>query len=340
MEEKIIIIAEAGVNHDGKLKQALQLIDEAAKSGADYIKFQTFNASKLVSASAAKAAYQSANTGKPDESQHSMLEALALGFDDFRTLNDYCREKQIGFLSSGFDHESILFIDSLNVDYHKIPSGEITNLPMLRLIGSLGRKVLLSTGMSTLQEIEVALNILRESGTPIEMITVLQCTTEYPAPYDEVNLRVMQTIHEAFKVKIGYSDHTPGIIIPVAASAMGAKVIEKHFTLDCKLPGPDHKASLEPDELTEMVKAIRMVELALGDGIKVPGKAEQKNIQVARRSIHLSRNVSRGHELTESDLVMKRPGHGISPMQINEVIGRKVAQDLNEDTLLTWEHLL
>ena len=340
MEEKIIIIAEAGVNHDGKLKQALQLIDEAAKSGADYIKFQTFNASKLVSASAAKAAYQSTNTGKPDESQHSMLEALALGFDDFRTLNDYCKEKQIGFLSSGFDHESILFIDSLEVDYHKVPSGEITNLPMLQLIGSLGRKVLLSTGMATLNEIEVALNILRESGTPLDKITVLQCTTEYPAPYDEVNLRVMQTIHEAFKVEIGYSDHTPGIIIPVAAVAMGARVIEKHFTLDCNLPGPDHKASLEPDELFEMVKAIRMVEQALGDGIKIPGKAEQKNIMVARRSIHLSQKVSRGQELTESDLVMKRPGHGISPMRINEVIGRKVTMDLNEDTLLTWEHLL
>jgi len=340
MKNKIIIIAEAGVNHDGKLKQALQLIDEAARSGADYIKFQTFNASKLVSASAAKAAYQSANTGKPDESQHSMLEALALGFDDFRTLNDYCKRKHIGFLSSGFDKESILFIDSLEVDYHKIPSGEITNLPMLQLIGSLGRRVLLSTGMATLHEIEVALNILRESGTPMEKTIVLQCTTEYPAPFDEVNLNVMHTIREAFNVEIGYSDHTPGIVIPIAASALGAAVIEKHFTLDRNLSGPDHKASLEPDELAEMVKAIRMVELALGDGIKVPGRAEQKNILVARRSIHLSRKVSRGQELTVSDLVMKRPGHGISPMRIHEVIGRKVAVDLNEDTLLTWEQLL
>ncbi|HAH57868.1 MAG: N-acetylneuraminate synthase [Lentimicrobiaceae bacterium] len=339
MNNKIIIIAEAGVNHDGKLKQALQLIDEAAISGADYIKFQTFNASKLVSASAAKAAYQSANTGKPDESQHSMLEALALDFDDFRTLNDYCLKKHIGFLSSGFDHESILFIDSLGVDYHKIPSGEITNLPMLQLIGSLGRKVLLSTGMATLHETELALNILFESGTPKDNITVLQCTTEYPAPYDEVNLNVMHTMREAFNVKIGYSDHTPGIVIPIAASAMGAAVIEKHFTLDRNLPGPDHKASLEPDELAEMVKAIRLVEQAMGDGIKVPGKAEQKNILVARRSIHLSKKVSSGHELTASDLVMKRPGHGISPMKINDVIGRKVAMDLNEDTLLMWEHL-
>ncbi|GAB1403020.1 N-acetylneuraminate synthase [Lentimicrobium sp.] len=339
MKSKVIIIAEAGVNHDGKLEQALQLVDAAAKAGADYIKFQVFNPSKLVSSTAAKAAYQAANTGKPEESQFEMLKSLAMGFDEFKLINEYCKEKQIGFLSSGFDKESILFIDGLGVDYHKIPSGEITNLPMLQLIGSLGRHILLSTGMATLYEIELALNILLQSGSSLNNITVLQCTTEYPAPFEEVNLNAMLTIHDAFNVNVGYSDHTPGIIIPIAAAALGACVIEKHFTLDRNLPGPDHKASLEPEEMEQMVDAIRKIEIALGDGIKVPGKTEQQNITIARRSIHLNKKVNKGHILTLQDLEMKRPGTGISPMLINEVTGRAVAVDLNEDTLLKWEHL-
>jgi len=338
--KKAIIIAEAGVNHNGRIELAYKLIDFAVEAGADYVKFQTFNASTLVSAAAPKAEYQVKNTGNGESSQQQMLEKLALTQDDFTLLYKYCQTKKIGFLSTGFDHESVLFIDQLGVDFHKIPSGEITNLPYLQLIGSLGKPVILSTGMATLEEIRLALEVLYRKGITEDMLTLLHCTTEYPAPFDEVNLNAMLTMKGTFGLNTGYSDHTSRIEIPVAAVALGAVMIEKHFTTDRNLPGPDHKASLEPGELAEMVKCIRHVEMALGDGIKKPSASEIKNIPVARRSIHLADSLPADHILSENDLIMKRPGNGISPMQLNQVIGKKLKTNLDKDTLLTWENLL
>ncbi|MBK6347925.1 MAG: N-acetylneuraminate synthase [Bacteroidales bacterium] len=338
--KKTIIIAEAGVNHNGSLAMAFKLIDYASEAGADYVKFQTFNASKLVSAVAPKAEYQAKNTATEVTGQQEMLEKLTLTQDDFRALYDYCQTRKIGFLSTGFDSDSVLFIDRLGVDYHKIPSGEITNLPYLRLIGSLGKPVILSTGMATLEEIRVALDVLYEQGITDNRLTILHCTTEYPAPFTEVNLNAIQSIRNAFGIKTGYSDHTAGIEIPVAAVALGAVMIEKHFTSDRNLPGPDHKASLEPNELAAMVRSIRNVEMSFGDGIKKPSPSEIKNIPIARRSIHLAENLPAGHVLKESDLVMKRPGNGISPMLMDKVIGKTLKTNLDKDTLLTWENLL
>ncbi|MFH1121133.1 MAG: N-acetylneuraminate synthase [Bacteroidota bacterium] len=337
--KNVVIIAEAGVNHNGSLELAFRLIDFATEAGADYVKFQTFNASKLVSASAPKAEYQVKNTGSEETGQQQMLEKLALTRKDFIELFEYCKKKKIGFLSTGFDEESVLFIDRLGVDFHKIPSGEITNLPYLRLIGSLGKPVILSTGMATLEEIRFALEVLYEQGMTGDQVTVLHCTTEYPAPFEEVNLNAMLTMKNAFGLMAGYSDHTAGIEIPVAAVALGAVMIEKHFTTDRNLPGPDHKASLEPDELIAMVRSIRNVEKALGDGIKKPSASEIKNILIARRSIHLAENLPSGHILRETDLVMKRPGNGISPMLMNQITGKKLKTNLDKDTLLTWENL-
>ena len=337
--QKVIIIAEAGVNHNGNLTMAIDLIDKAAEAGADYVKFQTFIASKLVSSAAPKAEYQSRNTGDPSGSQQSMLEGLALTFPDFTLLAGHCREVGIGFLSTGFDEESVRYIDGLGVGFHKVPSGEITNLPYLRLIGSLGKPVIVSTGMATLEEVGQALEVLYQQGLAKKDITLLHCTTEYPAPPEEVNLKAMQTMREAFGLSVGYSDHTAGILIPVAAVAMGACVIEKHFTADRSLPGPDHKASLEPDELAEMVSHIRLVEKATGDGVKQPSPSEIKNIPIARRSIHLLRALPEGHLLAESDLIMKRPGTGISPMLIDQVIGKQLKQNLDKDTMISWENL-
>lgn len=336
---KVIIIAEAGVNHNGDIELAYKLIDLAAEAGADYVKFQVFNASKLVSANAPKAAYQLKNDGSDNVSQLQMLEKLALTHQDFRQLADYSRKKGIGFLSTGFDEESVLLIDSLGVDYHKIPSGEITNLPYLRLIGSLQKPIILSTGMATLDETARALEVLYQEGVKPESVTLLHCTTEYPAPVEEVNLNAMLTLGKTFGVKTGYSDHTPGIEIPVAAVAMGACIIEKHFTSNRNLPGPDHQASLEPDELTLMVRSIRNVTMALGDGIKRPSASELKNINIARRSIHLAGALPSGHLIREKDLIMKRPGSGISPMMIAQVIGKRLIRNLEKDTLLTWEDL-
>lgn len=293
--DHVIIIAEAGVNHNGDIKLAFRLIDQATEAGADYVKFQTFDASKLVSDNARKADYQVKNTGNEDSSQRRMLEKLSLTHNDFNDLYDYCKTKGIGFLSTGFDEGSVRFIDGLNVDFHKIPSGEITNLPYLRLIGSLGKPVILSTGMATLEETGQALEILYKQGLNPSQITLLHCTTEYPAPYSEVNLNAMLTMKKAFGIKTGYSDHTAGIEIPVAAVAMGAVMIEKHFTTDRNLPGPDHKASLEPGELAAMVTNIRNVEAAMGDGIKKPSTSEFRNIPVARRSIHLAGSLSLIH---------------------------------------------
>lgn len=338
MSKHVIVIAEAGVNHNGDIKLAFQLIDAAKDANADYIKFQTFIPALLVSKDAAKADYQIKNTN--EGTQQEMLEKLALTYDQFDTLNDYCKKKDIGFLSTGFDEGSVRFIDSLNVDYHKIPSGEITNLPYLRLIASLHKKVILSTGMAEMREVTDAVNILLNEGLSHDQITVLQCTTEYPAPYDEVNLLTIKSMQQELKTNTGYSDHTQGIEVPIAAVALGASIIEKHFTLSRELPGPDHKASLEPKELTEMVKAIRHIETALGTGIKSPTPSEIKNINAARRSIFTNKNLMKGDIIRHEDLIMKRPGNGISPMRIDEIVGKTVSVDLREDTMLEWRQLL
>lgn len=337
MNKKVIVIAEAGVNHNGDIKLAYQLIEKAKESGADYVKFQTFVPELLVSKNAKKAEYQIKNT--QDGNQQTMLRKLALTYDDFNALNDYCKKLSIGFLSTGFDEQSIRFIDSLGVDYHKVPSGEITNLPYLRLIATLGRKVILSTGMADFEEVKTALNVLCEGSLTKSDIIVLQCTTEYPAPPEEANLLTITTLKKDLGVETGYSDHTQGIEIPIAAVALGATIIEKHFTLDRSLPGPDHKASLEPDELSEMVKCIRNVEVALGTGVKTPTISEKKNIEAARRSIHTKHHLPKGHIISTSDLIMKRPGTGISPMKLDKIIGKKLAVELPEDSMIEWNHL-
>lgn len=331
------IIAEAGVNHNGDIKLAYQLIDVANKAGADYIKFQTFIPDQLVTNTAQKAEYQNKSTSSG--TQIEMLKKLALTHNQFGELSDYCKKTGIGFLSTGFDEKSIRFIDSLNVDYHKVPSGEITNLPYLRLIGSLGKKVILSTGMANLDEIRDAINVLCQNTLTLDDIIVLQCTTEYPAPLDEVNLSSMTSMRDLFGVKTGFSDHTQGIEISIAAAAIGAVIIEKHFTISRDLPGPDHQASLEPHELESMISAIRNVEKAMGKGFKVPMPSEVKNIAAARRSIHLNKDLPKGHILDEGDLIMKRPGTGISPMMMEKVIGRQINNDFSKDTLLEWAHL-
>lgn len=329
----MIIIAEAGVNHNGSLELAYKLIDAARDAGADYVKFQTFIPELLVSKDAKKAEYQDKYTN--EITQQDMLRKLALTHEQFGDLASYCKSAGIGFLSTGFDDQSIRFIDSIGVDYHKIPSGEITNLPYLRLIGSLKKKVLVSTGMATLEEVQTALNVLYNQKLRPEDIIVLQCTTEYPAPYDEVNLLTIKTMHDDLGVETGFSDHTQGIEIPIAAVVLGATVIEKHFTLSRELPGPDHNASLEPVELANMVKAIRNIEVAMGNGVKMPSPSEIKNISAARRSIHLARDLQAGHIITAEDLIMKRPGTGISPMLLDEVVGRKLKKSMMADTIIT-----
>lgn len=324
------IIAEAGVNHNGSLDLAKKLIDVAAEAGADAVKFQTFKAEKLVSKKAQKAEYQKQTTDAA-ESQYDMIKKLELDEPAHRELIRYCGEKKIRFLSTPFDHESIELLDALGMEIFKIPSGEITNLPYLRHIGGLGKEVILSTGMADLGEIEDALDLLVSSGTPKEKITILHATTEYPCPMDEVNLRAMGTIASAFGVRTGYSDHTRGIEVPIAAVAMGASVIEKHFTLDRTMEGPDHKASLEPDELCAMVAAIRNIEKALGEGIKKPSPSEAKNMAVARKSIVAARPIRAGEAFTSENIAIKRPGTGISPMRYDEIVGERAARDYEED---------
>lgn len=331
---KTFIIAEAGVNHNGSLELAKNLVDVAVEAGADAVKFQTFKADKLVSKGAQKANYQKQTTSA-EESQHEMIKKLELDEAAHRELMHYCKEKQILFLSTPFDHDSIELLKNFGMLIFKIPSGEITNLPYLRHIGGIGKEVILSTGMSDLGEIEDALDVLVQSGVAKEKITVLHATTEYPCPMVEVNLRAMQTIRAAFTVKVGYSDHTQGIAVPIAAVAMGACVIEKHFTLDRSMEGPDHKASLEPDELKSMVQAIRLVERALGDGIKKPTKSELRNIKVARKSIVADRPIRKGEKLTESNLAIKRPGTGLDPMRWDEVIGTEAIRDFQPDETIT-----
>jgi N,N'-diacetyllegionaminate synthase len=330
----VFIIAEAGVNHNGKLEPGFQLIDAAVEAGVDAVKFQTFKAESLVSKYAERAGYQQKNMKKPDETQFEMIKRLELSTDSYKKLLDYCNKKGIVFLSSPFDIESIEFLDSLGMEIIKIPSGEITNLPYLRTVGGLNKKVIMSTGMANLGEIEQALDILTGSGTAKERITLLHCNTEYPTPVEDVNLSAMQTIREAFKVDVGYSDHTLGVEVPIAAAALGAVVIEKHFTLDRNMEGPDHKASLEPGELKRMVLAIRNIEKALGDGIKKPSPSEIKNIPIVRKSIVASRKIKAGALLSDNNMTVKRPGDGISPMKWDEISGRSANRNFNEDELI------
>jgi N-acetylneuraminate synthase len=336
---KVLIIAEAGVNHNGSMEIARQLIDAAADAGADYVKFQTFRTEKLVSKAAPKAEYQDKNTGDVSGSQYDMLKKLELSKQDHLELISYCNKKSIKFLSTAFDLESIDLLNSLNIQLFKIPSGEITNLPYLEKIGSLNKDVIVSTGMCVMSEIEDAIDVLEKAGTNRKNISVLHCTTDYPTAMKDVNLKAMLEIRRVTGLPVGYSDHTAGIEVPVAAVALGAEIIEKHFTIDRMLPGPDHKASLEPGELKAMITAIRNVEIALGSSEKQPTDTERRNMLVARKSIHLARPVSRGVQLSESDLVMKRPGDGISAMKLHEVKGRRITRDLEADHKLTEEDL-
>jgi N,N'-diacetyllegionaminate synthase len=333
MSNKIIIIAEAGVNHNGDISLAMQLIDVAAEAGADFVKFQTFNADRLVTRIAKKANYQEQATDSM-ESQHEMLSRLELTEAMHLHLIAHCETQNIGFLSTGFDIESINLLSNLGQECFKVPSGEITNLPYLRHIGQLKKRIILSTGMSTLGDIEAAIEVLENAGTPRAKITVLHCTTEYPTPMAEVNLRAMQTIHTAFGTAGGYSDHTQGIEVSIAAVAMGAAVIEKHFTLDRNLPGPDHQASLEPAELKAMVIAIRNIEMALGDSIKRLTPSEARNKSVVRKSIVASRNIKAGEKFTVENITTKRPGMGISPMRWDEVLGKSAKRDFLSDEAL------
>lgn len=333
MIKRTLIIAEAGVNHNGDLGLARQLIDAAADAGADLVKFQTFNAGRQVTRTAEKADYQTKTTdGK--ESQHDMLQRLELTQVMHHELIVHCAKRNIGFFSTGFDIESIDLLLGLGQDHFKIPSGEITNLPYLRHIGQLGKNTILSTGMATLADIEAAIDILEIAGTPRTSITVLHCTTEYPTPMTEVNLRAMRSLKEAFGVTVGYSDHTQGIEVAIAAVAMGAAVIEKHFTLDRNLPGPDHQASLEPAELKAMVTAIRNIEVALGDGVKRLTPSEVRNKSVARKSLVASQAIQAGHAFTAQNVTTKRPGTGISPMRWDEVIGQVAPRNFEADELL------
>lgn len=327
----VIIIAEGGVNHNGSLECAKEMVKKAAEAGVDYIKFQTFKAEKLVSASAKKAEYQKANCGDNEDSQLAMLRALELSDADFAVLADECRKYGLGFMSTPFDLESIDTLAEMNMDYWKIPSGEITNLPYLRKIASKGGKVILSTGMSTLDEVEAAVNVLADSGISRECISLLHCTTQYPTPFEAVNLRAMNTLRELDCHSVGYSDHTLGYTVPVAAVALGAEIIEKHFTLDKTMPGPDHKASLSPDELNEMVKAIRITEKCLGSEQKLVTDVERPNIVVARKSIVASRHISKGETLTEECLTTKRPATGLSPMLWDTVVGSVATRDYEPD---------
>ena len=329
----VFIIAEAGVNHNGSIDLAKKLIDVASASGADAVKFQTFKANNLVTKKAQKAIYQKENTDKR-ESQFNMLKKLELDIEAHKELISYCSNKKIIFLSSPFDRESIELLNDLGLEILKIPSGEITNLPYLRHIGKLNKRIILSTGMSNIDEVKNALNILINSGTKKNKITVLHANTEYPTPMKDVNLRSMLTIGKELDINFGYSDHTLGIEVDIAAVAMGASCIEKHFTLDSNMDGPDHKASLIPNQLKAMVIAIRNIELALGSSIKKPSRSETKNIKIARKSIVAKIKIKKGEILLEKNLAVKRPGGGISPMKWDSVIGTKATKDYNEDELI------
>lgn len=330
----VFVIAEAGVNHNGSLILAKKLVDAAKDAGADCVKFQTYITKNIVSKKAAKADYQK-DTTSPSESQYDMLKKLEISQNDFIQLKDYCESVGIEFMSTAFDLDSIKFLNSINMKTWKIPSGDITNLPYLIEIAKLKKPIILSTGMSTLDEIENAVKVLKDYGAM--SITLLHCTSEYPTPFYDVNLKAMQSMNKLFNLDIGYSDHSIGIEVPIAAVALGANVIEKHFTLDRSMEGPDHKASLEPNELKAMVDAIRNIEKSLGDGIKQPARSELKNMAIARKSIIAKKNIKAGELFTEDNLTVKRPGNGISPMRWFDILGKKASQDFNEDELIKYE---
>lgn len=330
----VYIIAEAGVNHNGSYELACQLIDAAKAVGANCVKFQTFRAEEITSIHAEKAAYQKANMKNGDSTQLEMLKKLELTEDEFKALKAHSEETGIDFLSTPFDLESIGFLDALGVPFWKIPSGEVTNLPYLLAIAKTKKPVVMSTGMCELDEIRAAVKSLMDNGT--SDITLLQCNTEYPTPYEDVNLRAMQSLQREFDLKTGYSDHTMGIEVPIAAAAMGAAIIEKHFTLDRSMEGPDHKASLEPEELAAMVRSIRNVERALGDGIKTVSVSERKNLDIVRKSIVARCAISKGEQLTEENITTKRPGTGISPMRWFDVIGIPASRSYEKDELIEF----
>ena len=332
MVKRVLIIAEAGVNHNGSVDNAKSMIDAAADAGADIIKFQTFKSEKLVTKDASKASYQEENTGNND-SQLSMLKKLELSESDHIELKNYCQKRGIEFLSTPFDMESIDYLNELGISLWKIPSGEITNYPYLAKIASTGKPIIMSTGMSTIEEIEDAMRVLRDNGA--KSISLLHCNTQYPTPFTDVNLNVMNTLKESFDVEVGYSDHTLGIEVPIAAVAMGASIIEKHFTLDRNMQGPDHKASLEPQELKTMVDSIRNIEMALGECEKKPTSSELENRNVARKSIVARKEIKKGDIFTEENITTKRPGTGISPRRWNEVIGKVATKDYLEDELIS-----
>ena len=330
-----IIIAEAGVNHNGSLELAKQLVDKAVEAGVDYIKFQTFKASKLVTKAAKQAEYQRKNIGTGGDSQYQMLKKLELSAEDHEELIAYCKEKGIKFFSTAFDFDSIDYLHSLNLGLWKIPSGEVTNYPFLKRVASYNEKSILSTGMCDMEDVRAAVDALYKNGLSKENLILLHCNTEYPTPFEDVNLKAMNALREEFGVEVGYSDHTKGIEVPIAAVALGATVIEKHFTLDRNMEGPDHKASLEPDELKAMVSAIRNIEKALsGDGTKHVSESEKKNIAVARKSIVAACDIEAGELFTEDNLTVKRPGNGVSPMRWEEVLGHRAKRDFNEDELI------
>lgn len=333
----VMIIAEAGVNHNGNIENAFRLVDAAAYAGVDYIKFQTFKAEKLVSGSAKKAVYQIQNTRNAEETQFQMLQKLELSQEQHAQLIAYCQKKNIQFFSTAFDLDSLEYLHEIGLQMVKIPSGEITNLPYLRKAARLFRQVILSTGMTTISEIKDAVSVFTEAGISKENIIILHCNTEYPTPMDDVNLKAMLHIQEVFGTEIGYSDHTLGIEVPIAAVALGASIIEKHFTLDKTMIGPDHSASLEPDELKAMVSAIRNLEKALsGSGMKEVSPSEQKNMAIARKSIVATKEIHKGELFTEDNIGVKRPGTGISPMKWDEVVGCKAKRDFEPDELIEF----
>lgn len=330
---RTIIIAEAGVNHNGNVNTAKAMIDVAAQAGADYVKFQTFKTEQVISKSATKADYQKQTTPKY-ETLFEMVKKLELNEEAHYELHKYCKKKGIKFLSTPFDLQSIDFLFDLGIDFYKIPSGEITNYPYLKKIASKKLPVIMSTGMSTLQEIKASIDILIQNNLKKNQITLLHANTEYPTPFEDANLNAILTLKKTFKTKVGYSDHTLGIEAPIAAVALGATVIEKHFTLDRTMDGPDHKASLEPNELKAMITAIRNIEKAMGNGIKQPSPSELKNINIARKSIVASCNIKKGDIFTENNITVKRPGNGISPMRWEEILGKKAIKDFNKDDLI------
>lgn len=330
-----IIIAEAGVNHNGSLELAKRLVKKAYEAGADYVKFQTFKADKGISRRAKKAVYQIENTGKDEESQLEMVKKLELSYENHQILIDYCNELGIKFFSTAFDFDSIEYLHSLKLGIWKIPSGEVTNYPFLKRVAAFNEKTILSTGMCDMVDVRAAVDALYKNGLSKENLILLHCNTEYPTPFEDVNLKAMDALRKEFGVEVGYSDHTKGIEVPIAAVALGATVIEKHFTLDRNMEGPDHKASLEPDELKAMVSAIRNIEKAVGgDGTKHVSESERKNIAIARKSIVAAKDIKKGEQLTEENLTVKRPGTGITPMRWEEVLGTKAIRDFVEDELI------